>query len=1154
EELGSQIGDAVHADYSGVKISGINKILGNGYLLGIASDFNAKYAIDEKHFWQFLEETQSNELEKLKRQSDWQLKILERFDRMIKKNGVLSLLKKGLDIDDAHLTLFYQLPLESSSQQVKDNFTKNHFSETRQVRYSKDKPLQEIDMVLFINGIAIATMELKNPWTGQNARFHAQKQYREDRDNKQPLLQFARCIVHFAVDTDEVYMTTKLNGKGTFFLPFNKGVSEGGHYGKGNPPNPNGHKSAYLWEEVFSPKSIANIIQHFVRLDGGSKDKLAQRTLFFPRYHQLDVVRKIIEHASHNGTGQTYLIQHSAGSGKSNSITWAAYQLIETYPGSETIQGAKGLDYPLFDSVIVVTDRRLLDKQLRDNIKEFSEVKNIVAPAFSSKDLSDALVKGKKIIITTIQKFPFIIDGIADLSDKRFAVIIDEAHSSQSGSAHDNMNRAMGHEQRGKDQKGKEKGEELEEDKDAQDKIIEAMQSRKMRGNASYLAFTATPKNITLEKFGNQQADGRFKPFHLYSMKQAIEEGFILDVLANYTTYKSYYEIEKSIQDNPTFDSKKAQKKLKAYVEGHQQTIDSKAEIILDHFIPAIVTSKKLKGKAKAMVITQSIESAIRYYNALKRIITEKGSPFKLLIAFSGTKTVDGIEYTEAGINGFAEKDTRDKFETDEYRLLVVANKYLTGFDQPKLTAMYVDKRLQGVLAVQALSRLNRSADKLGKKTEDLFVLDFFNSIDDIKNSFDPFYTSTSLSEATDVNVLHELKESLDEVGVYEWSEVEEFNTKYFNKADAQELSPIIDTAAARFNGESQDDLELEDDDKIDYKIKAKQFVKIYGQMASIMPYEVIEWEKLYWFLKFLIPKLKVKDPDADALDKLLESVDLSTYGLERVKLNYTIGLDDSDTEVDPTNPNPRGNFPTDIEKDPLDEIIKNFNERWFQDWSATPEEQRMKFIKIMDNFRAHPDYQTKYADNTDTQNRNIAFEKIFKEVMRKQREDDLELYRRMAKDTDFKSAIQNALKDMLGTPEIMLLNKDIENIELGLRAKIIEILGEDKSIVPHHIMKNVQVLVDKAIKKDNTKTESDYETLSSVIEYFDLRELEDLMFNKSLFTQFSDFIGTKETFKIRMNQLAELRNAIRHSRKASEVVLKDGEAAVIWFKELLGV
>lgn len=968
----------------------------HGYRQGLAADFNARYAVDLRFLWQFLETTQAEQLDRLKeRYEQWQTRILDRFDRLAKKHGTLHLLKRGLDIDDVHLHLMYPAPLASSSERVKQNFEQNLFSSTRQVRYSMTNTLEEIDLVLFLNGLPFATLELKNPWTGQTARYHGQKQYRQDRDTSQTLLEFGRCLVHMTVDTDEVYMTTKLAGASTFFLPFNKGHN----HGAGNPPNPVGHKSAYLWQEIFSRASVANIIQHFVRLDGTSKTPLNKRTLFFPRYHQLDVVRKLVAHAGEHGVGQTYLIQHSAGSGKSNSITWAAYQLIETYPLSEDVRGAKSVEAPLFDSVIVVTDRRLLDKQLRENIRDFSEVKNILAPAFKSSDLKQALEQGKKIIITTIQKFPFIIDGIEDMSDKRFAVIIDEAHGSQDGTAHGKMNQAMG------------QLESEEEESDPQDKILKAMKARKMRGNASYFAFTATPKNSTLEKFGQPQPDGGFRPFHLYSMKQAIEEGFILDVLANYTTYRSYYEIQKSIEDNPLFDSAKAQKKLRAYVERNPQTINAKAEIMLDHFIPQVVNTRKLRGKAKGMVITQSIETAIRYYKAIARQLEQQGNPFKVLIAFSGAKEVDGIEYTEAEMNGFAETETRDKFDTDDYRLLVVANKYLTGFDQPKLCTMYVDKKLQGVLAVQALSRLNRAAPKWGKKTEDLFVLDFFNTVEDIKKAFDDFYTATSLSQATDINVLHDLKDQLDEVGVYDWPEVEAFVALYFDNADAQKLSPIIDAAADRFNNE----LGLEDPEKADFKIKAKQFVKIYGQMASIMPYEIVAWEKLFWFLKFLIPKLKVQDKDADEVDALLDSVDLSSYGLERVKLNHRIGLDEEETELDPTNPNPRGAHGDGETKDPLDEIIQTFNERWFQDWSATAEEKRVKFLSIMQSLQNHPDFETKYRNNRDADNRALAFEKILEEVMLERRQQDLELYRLFASDAAFKSSLQQNLKNQIG-------------------------------------------------------------------------------------------------------------------------------------------
>lgn len=965
----------------------------NGYRIGNPEDFNARFALDEVRFWDFLETTQKEELEKLKRQSDWKIKILDRFDKLMKKYGILRLLRKGLAVDDAHFTLFYVAPLQNSSQSIKDNFESNQFSVTRQLRYSLSNPLEEIDMVIFINGIPISTIELKNQWTGQNAKVHGVNQYKHKRDITQPLLNFGRCIVHFAVDTDEIYMTTKLDGAKTFFLPFNLG----NNYGKGNPPNAFGHKTSYFWQDILKRESLANIIQHFVRFDGAENEALNKKTLYFPRYHQLEVVRKLIKDTTQNGAGKTYLIQHSAGSGKSNSITWLAYQLIEAYPESDAVAGTKTVNQPLFDSVIVVTDRRLLDKQLRDNIKDFSEVKNIVAPAYKSSDLKSALENGKRIIVTTIQKFPFIIEGISDMSNKQFAVIVDEAHSSQSGRSADKLNEAIGN--TGEDQ----------DYVDYQEKMLQAMQARKMTGNASYFAFTATPKNNTLEKFGVKQEDGSFKPFHLYSMKQAIEEGFILDVLANYTTYRSYYELEKSIEENPLFDTSKAQKKLRAYVEKHKQTIGTKAEIMLDHFASSVVNTKKLNGKAKAMVVTQSIESAIRYYQALQQLLDKRGNPFKIVIAFSGTKEMDGIEYTEAQMNGFPESETKDKFDEDEYRMLVVANKYLTGFDQPKLSAMYVDKKLQGVLAVQTLSRLNRSANKLGKKTEDLFVLDFFNSTEDIQKSFDPFYASTTLSGATDINVLHELKDSLDDSGIYEQSEVEDFNEKYFNKVDAQFLSPIIDVAAQRFVTE----LGLDEKLKADYKIKAKQFVKIYGQVASILPYEMISWEKLFWFLKFLIPKLKIDDKDDDLLDKLLESVDLSTYGLERVKLNTSISLDDAESVVDPQNPNVRGAHGEE-EKDELESIINGFNEKWFQGWEATPEDQRVKFISLSKSVQAHPDFNTKVAQNSDDQNRELALKKILDDVMAQQRKQELELYKLYAQDSSFYQAFLNTMKQVI--------------------------------------------------------------------------------------------------------------------------------------------
>lgn len=957
---------------------------GKGYYFGDPLDFDKSYALDAHRFWNFLQATQAKELAKLQIYGDWKLKILERYDRMVKKYGVLRVLKKGLDVDNAHFTLFYEAPSASSAQAVRDNFEHNQFAVTRQVRYSSLNPGEEIDMLITVNGIPLCTIELKNTWTGQTAAVQGIHQYKHTRDSNQPLLQFGRCLVHFAVDTDEVYMTTKLQGKDTFFLPFNKGDD----MGKGNPVNPNGHRTAYLWEETFSKESWASIIQHFMLLEGKDSDPLNKKFYIFPRYHQLDVVRRLIADVRKEGVGSTYLIQHSAGSGKSNSITWTAFQLIE-------VDDQQGMS--LFDSVIVVTDRRVLDRQLRDNIKSFSEVKNIIGAAFSSSDLRLALESGKRIVITTIQKFPHILDDIDDMSDKRFAIIIDEAHSSQGGSAADKMNQVLGKLDMNE-----------EGEVDAQDLILRAMEARKMRQNASYFAFTATPKNATLERFGTKQSDGSFKPFHLYSMKQAIEEGFILDVLANYTTFRSYYQLQKSVEDNPEFNTSKAQKRLKAFVERDPRTIQAKARIMLQHFLQQVYYKKLLKGKAKAMVVTQSIESAIRYYQALRLILAEYDSPFKIVIAFSGKKLVDGIEYTEASLNGFPDSETKDQFDIDENRILVVANKYLTGFDQPKLTTMYVDKKLQGVLCVQALSRLNRSANKYGKKTENLFVLDFFNDSADIKAAFDPFYTATSLSGATDVNVLHDLKDSLDDSGIYDWHEVELFNTKFFQSVSADQLSPIIDQAALRFNNT----LDLSEEQKADLKIKAKHFVKVYGQVAAVISFENMFWEKLFWFLKFLIPKMIVKRREDELLDELLDAVDLSTYGIERVRLNESLLLDKDESTLDPANSNPRGAHGDD-ETDVLDKIIRDFNDRWFADWEATPEDKRQVYETFTQRIADHPDYQQKYVDNLDPYTRELAYKKIFDDVALSMRKFQMEFAKRLM-DDQFKQEFRNSTQRYL--------------------------------------------------------------------------------------------------------------------------------------------
>lgn len=990
----------------------VGSMVSIGYIQGDYNDYDKQFAIDKVLFWQFLQDTQQKELDKLIKFNphDWQDKILHRLDRVIKNNGVLHVLKNGLQVDDASLNLLYPAPLASSSQKVKDNYTKNLFSITRQVYYSTSEPLKSIDLVLFINGIAITTFELKSTHKSQTARFNALKQYQQDRDPKEPLFNFARAAVHFALDNQEAFMTTRLAGAKTFFLPFNKGCNGG----SGNPPNPDGFKTAYLWEEVLAQDSLINLLSHFVRLGCDDPDiknpKLHDKTLYFPRYHQMNVVRRLMADVQEYGVGKRYLIQHSAGSGKSNSITWLAYQLIEAYPNpsDNTAINAAEVEKPLYDSVIVVTDRRLLDKQIRDNINQFSEVKGIIAHAERSRDLRDALESGKKIIITTIFKFPFILDEISEMADKKFAILIDEAHSSQGGSVSDDMNKALGV----KDDRANETDNASEDVdvEDNQDKIIKAIEARKMQGHVSYFGFTATPKDSTLEKFGIKQADGSFEPFDIYSMKQAIQEGFILDVLSNYTTFKSYYQIQKTAEDDPKFDTNKAQKALKAYVEHTEQTINTKAEIMLDHFVDNVYGKNRLNGHAKGMVVTQNIQMAIRYYKALTKHLKDKGNPFKILIAFSGEKKVDGIEYTEPSMNGFEESKTKDKFDTDEYRLLVVANKYLTGFDQPKLTAMYVDKKLKGVQAVQTLSRLNRSAPKYGKKTEDLFVLDFYNSVADIKAAFDRYYTATTLSEATDINVLHEIKDNLDSKGVYELQEVKDYADLFFGNEPMEVLDSKIDVFAHRFNHE----LGLTDETKIEFKMQAKQFVKLYGRVAAIIPFNMVDWERLYWVLKPLIPKLNVQTTEDEALDELLESVNLNTYAIERTALGQKITLKDEGGKLTPSNSNPIGVYDPESKKELLDKIVEDFNQRWFENWHATPEEQRFKLINLVKRIQEHRDFEYKYNTLQDEQARKMEFANIVKEIIVSDRRKEVDFYKKFVGDENFQMAFMHSLRQLV--------------------------------------------------------------------------------------------------------------------------------------------
>lgn len=978
------------------------------YYWGRPKDMDKDLALDVRRFWSFINTTQSDVLAGYKGRNLAD-SVQKQLSRSIETKGIIDTLRKGLDVDNIHLNLFYPKPSAADSAQSHQLYAKNQWSITRQQTFSKARPGLELDMVLFLNGIPLFTFELKNPWTHQTARKDGRDQYKSrERDPKETILQFGRCLAHFTLDKDEIWFTTKLNLDKTYFMPFNKGLENG--QGAGNPVNPNGLKTAYLWEEVLQQDVLADIISNYVLFDYGEQKTQKKvphimrnaKKLIFPRYHQLDVVKCLTNDIAINGVGKTYLIQHSAGSGKSNSITWLAYKLIRLCPVTMQASRAKALDEALFNSVIVVTDRRLLDKQITDNIKAFGHSDKIIAHAGTSSELKTAIENDKRIIITTIQKFPYICDSIRDVSDRNFAILIDEAHSSQSGIAADKMNATM---QKAQEADADQQGADI-------DALLEQMMlERKMSSNCSYFAFTATPKKETLERFGLPNEDGvHFHPFHLYSMKQAIEEEFILDVLTNYTTYKSYYELIKSAENNPLYETKRAQKLLKRTVEREPKTIAAKAEQMLNHFDNQIYRSHKLMGKAKAMVVTKDIECAIRYYWELKKLKEERHLPYGIIIAFSGTKTVDGAEFTEANINGFPDSTTAEEFDKDENCILVVANKYLTGFDQPKLCAMYIDKPLDGVLAVQALSRLNRSAPDLGKMNEDLFVLDFYNKIDDIKASFDPFYTATALSEPTDVNILHDLRATLLSVGVFDESDIDGFIDLYIRGEQADKWAPIIDTCCHRFN----DEIEFPENGKADFKMKCKQFVKVYSRVAAIMPYEMKEWEKLFWFLRFLIPGLHVDVAGRDDLKDLLDNVDLNTYGLRRTVLNQHIDLDAEETVVDPNKNAMAGAGDGEPERDWLEEIIRAFNESHFKGWDATPDDQKAKLISIVQAITSDEDYQNQVVGNPDTQAVETTLNTIIDRVIRQKRQSDMSLYKQYQTSETFKGDLRQTLIRML--------------------------------------------------------------------------------------------------------------------------------------------
>ena len=910
----------------------------NGYEQATPHDYNMDFALVDTWVERFVVATQPDKVEQSMcfASPSERMKFFTRLANEITKRGVVDVLRKGYKFNGSTFDLYYPLPSDLNPS-AKKAYGQNIFGVIRQVMYSKTNT-NEIDFVVFINGLPLATFELKNNYTGQTYE-NAIRQYQTDRNPKELLLQKKRCAVHFAVDDLQVWMCTALAGKDSWFLPFNRGVNGGA----GNPVVENDTMTSYLWKDILTKPTLSNIIENFAQVivskekdmkTGKIRDK---EKVIWPRYHQLDAVRTLVKQTQKYGVGKRFLIQHSAGSGKSNTITWLAYQLVVLLKNQQ----------PFFDSVVVVTDRVNLDRQIRDNINAFQRLSNIVGWADKSETLRLMLQGGKKIIVSTINKFSFILDEIGStLKDRRFAIIIDEAHSSQNGAMSANLATGLSGYAAPKAyvmpyvceagmvaSGGPDVDVDIEtEEEDTDDKINRILKGRKLAKNANYYAFTATPKNKTLEMFGEKitDADGNisFVPFHEYTMKQAIEEGFILDVLKYYTPYSSYYRILKTSADDPEYDKKKAQGKLRAYVEAQPETIEKKAEIIVEHFCSKVFM--KIGGKARAMLVTSSIERAIEFYKVITRMLEERNSPYRAIVAFTD-KMIDGQLVTEASLNGFPSAEIETKMEEEPYRILIVANKFQTGYDQPLLHTMYVDKQLSGVKAVQTLSRLNRCHPK----KQDTFVLDFANDPEMIQKAFQDYYKTTVLVGESDVNKLNDLTETIEGFCFYTQDDVDRVVELKLtgNDDDRPAMDAVLDGVTERFKEE------LNEDEQIICKSGIKNFNRCYPYFSSIMPFESAEWEKQYIFYSLLVkklPKLKIDD----FTEGLIDNIDFDKYRIVKEEERQIV-LENENAEVAPV-PVGHGTGKPVPEMEALSTIVKDFNELFGNiDWKNRDEVQR---------------------------------------------------------------------------------------------------------------------------------------------------------------------------------------------------------------------
>ena len=954
-----------------------------GFVPGQPTDYNRDVAVDVVQLLAFLQATQPTVVTALELASEGikRTQFLHRLQGEIAKRGVVDVLRKGVSHGPAHVDLYKLLPTPGNVSAA-ENFGKNIFSVTRQLRYSNDESQRSLDMAIFINGLPVLTFELKNSLTQQTVA-DAITQYQTDRNPAELLFQMGRCVAHMAVDDAEVRFCPHLTGKTSWFLPFNQGWNSGA----GNPPNPHGLKTDYLWKQVLQKDSLANIIENFTQVVEEEENGKKRRKQVFPRFHQLRTVRALLRRSREDGVGKRYLIQHSAGSGKSNTIAWLAHQLVELKTAADAMLAQ-------FDSVIVITDRRALDTQIARTIKSYDHVASIFGHSEDAAELRTFLRKGKKIIVTTVQKFPFILDELGDLGDKKFALLIDEAHSSQGGKTTAKMHMAL----------SGAAGDDEDDDESVEDAVNKLIESRKMLPNASYFAFTATPKNRTLELFGERYMEGgeaRYRsPEDLtYTTKQAIQEGFILDVIANYTTVDSFYHVAKTVEDDPDFDKVRALKKIRHYVESHDKAIRKKAEIMVDHFNAQVAGKQKIGGKARAMIVCNGIARAIDYYREVSEYLATIRSPFKAIVAYSGEFEIGSVRKTEADLNDFPSKDIPSKLKQDPYRFLIVANKFITGFDEPLLHTMYVDKPLAGVLAVQTLSRLNRAHPQ----KRDTFVLDFSDNAEAVKAAFQDYYRATIQTGETDSNKLHDLKNDLDAKQVYSWQQVEDLVALYVTGADRDKLDPILDACVAEYIDA------LDEDNQVEFKGKAKAFVRSYGFLAAILTYGHPAWEKLAIFLNFLIPKLPA--PKEEDLSKgVLEAIDMDSYRVE-AQASLKMSMDDTDGIIEPA-PEGAGGFGGTQDIDKLSNIIRAFNDMFGNiEWKDGDKIRKVIIEEIPARVAQDKAYQNAQA-NSDKQNAKLEHDKALNRVVLELISDHTELFKQFSDNPSFKRWLTDMVFD----------------------------------------------------------------------------------------------------------------------------------------------